>query len=235
MHVAVCDDNIADRKQTERLLSRESDRRAKITEGLFVDSYGNEPALLNNPMQYDIFYIDMCKTDGTDGTQTARKLCQAGVQVPIYLCCSQIDYRKFDLPQNIFFLDKPLKIEDLRTSLDHAQEVKSKAVSLIELRDTKETYYVTEPDILYATQKRHNMLVQLSNGQIITIATQIDNLYAQWQNYKCFVLPNRKTIINAKHITKIGGFQVHMTDGAKIRLDVSQRAYIQEAYLEHHS
>ena len=29
MHIAICDDNIADRKQTERLLGRESDRRAK--------------------------------------------------------------------------------------------------------------------------------------------------------------------------------------------------------------
>ena len=58
MHVAVCDDNVADRKQTERLLGRESDRRAKLTKGLYIDSYGNESALLRNPMQYDIFYID---------------------------------------------------------------------------------------------------------------------------------------------------------------------------------
>ena len=56
MHVAVCDDNIADRKQTERLLGRESDRRAKLTEGLFVDSYGNEQSLLTKPMQYDVFF-----------------------------------------------------------------------------------------------------------------------------------------------------------------------------------
>ena len=34
MHIAICDDNIADRKQLERLLDRESDRR-KGTSGVF--------------------------------------------------------------------------------------------------------------------------------------------------------------------------------------------------------
>ena len=28
MHIAICDDNVADRKQLERLLKRESDKRA---------------------------------------------------------------------------------------------------------------------------------------------------------------------------------------------------------------
>ena len=39
MHLAVCDDNIADRKQMERLLGRESDRRLNTTGVLYVDSF----------------------------------------------------------------------------------------------------------------------------------------------------------------------------------------------------
>lgn len=35
MHIAVCDDNVADRKQLERLLGRESDSR-KADTGVFI-------------------------------------------------------------------------------------------------------------------------------------------------------------------------------------------------------
>ena len=51
MHVALCDDNTADRKQSERLLQRESLNRISVTGPLYVDSYGNAESLLNKPMQ----------------------------------------------------------------------------------------------------------------------------------------------------------------------------------------
>ena len=59
MHIAVCDDNVADRKQLERLLKRESDKRAASTGIIYTDSFGNSTALLSNPMQYDAF-ISTC-------------------------------------------------------------------------------------------------------------------------------------------------------------------------------
>ena len=59
MHLAVCDDNIADRKQTERLLGRESDRRSNTTGVLYVDSFGNRNAILSTPMIYDGLFMDM--------------------------------------------------------------------------------------------------------------------------------------------------------------------------------
>ena len=59
MHIAICDDNIADRKQTERLLGRESDRRAKTDNVLYIDSFGKQESVLVSPMIYDMFFIDM--------------------------------------------------------------------------------------------------------------------------------------------------------------------------------
>ena len=38
MHIAICDDNIADRKQTERLLKREADKMRAEGEMLYIDS-----------------------------------------------------------------------------------------------------------------------------------------------------------------------------------------------------
>lgn len=226
MHVAVCDDNVADRKQMERLLGRESDRRAKLTEGLYIDSYGNEKALLANPMQYDIFYIDMCKTPDTDGAQVARLLRKAGVRVPIYMCCSDLDYREQELPEDVFFLDKPIRPDMLITSLDHAYEIKQNAVPLIELREEKQTLYVTVDDIMYGITKDKHILIHLADGGIANIASSVENLFDQWAHYECFVLPNLKVILNAHYIDKLGMMHVYMKDGTKYTTRGAYKAYI---------
>lgn len=225
MHVAVCDDNIADRKQTERLLGRESDQRAKVTEGLYIDSYGNETSLLNTPMLYDVFYIDMCKTEGITGVDVALKLCSLGVQAPIYMCCSDIDYRQYELPGNVYFIEKPIKKAELIASLDHAYEIKKNAVPLIELRVEKETLYVTEPDILYAVQEGRHVIVTLNDNRKVRIATTADNLFDQWSHFDTFLAPNLKTIVNSRYLTKIGLLQVHMKDGSHFALNASCRGY----------
>ena len=213
MHVAVCDDNIAD-------------RRAQISEGLFVDSYGNEQSLLTKPMQYDIIYIDMCGTGEDHGLQIAQKLVTAGVHAPIYMCCSKVDYRKQDFPENVFFLDKPLRVEDLISSLDYAEKIKSEAVSRIELRDDKETFYVTADMILYAIEKGNRMLVTLTEGRTVKLTTNIANLFDQWKHFHTFLAPNAKTIINAHYVTKTGLLQIQMTDGRRFLLQgISRRAF----------
>lgn len=59
MHIAVCDDDIAQRKQTERLLGRETDKWIVEGDQVYTYSYGSEESLLDNFMQFDaIFLLD---------------------------------------------------------------------------------------------------------------------------------------------------------------------------------
>ena len=104
MHIAICDDNVADRKQLERLLKRESDARALQSEGFYVDSYGNREALLRSPMLYDAFFIDMCEGSIT-GTDIVDALLKVGVKSPIVLCSSKICYQEYSFPANILFFE----------------------------------------------------------------------------------------------------------------------------------
>ncbi len=228
MHVAVCDDNVADRKQTERLLGRESDRRAKLTEGLYIDSYGNEAALLRNPMQYDIFYIDMCKCSDTDGIKVAHKLCEIGVRVPIYMCCSSLDYRQESFPENVFFIDKPIKNEHLIASLDKAYEWKQRSVPRIELRDDTETYYITAEDILYGTASGKHVKVHLTDGRIINVISGLENLYGQWTHHQVFLMLSSKIIINISHIERMSFLKIYMKDGAAFTLTLTTKKTIQQ-------
>ena len=60
MRIAICDDNIADRRHAERLLKRESDRVHSLGEESYViDCYGNTGKLYPMADTYDIFLIDM--------------------------------------------------------------------------------------------------------------------------------------------------------------------------------
>lgn len=231
MHVAVCDDNVADRKQMERLLHRESDKRLKETgEGLFIDSYGNEKAVLAHPMLYDVFYIDMCKTPGITGVDVVKSLLSLGVVVPIYMCISEIDYRNANLPEQVKYLDKAIKAADLTASLEDAQAFKDAAVPLIELREEKNTVYVTEEDILYAVQEERYVDVTLKDGRTIRIRDNILNLFSQWEHYETFFAPTEHVLINGRYIQNLSLLKVTMINGRAFPLPFNARKYAKSMY-----
>lgn len=140
MHIAVCDDNIADREHLERLLERASDRRIHTTGVFRIDSYGNMDAVMSSPMLYDAFFIDI--TSGpVNGFQLVRKLIDAGVAAPIILCISTINYRviidaaiseapadavetsnhdvlRQKLKSQVQYLNKPIRVAQLDEMLD---------------------------------------------------------------------------------------------------------------------
>ena len=117
MHIAVCDDNIADRKQTERLLGRQSDRIFKETgERIWIDSYGNVEAFMQNPQMYQGLFVDM-KGDDCDGFDILKMLLYAGIESPIVMCSSTIDYKSLVekegiTAENVYFLEKPIKVSN---------------------------------------------------------------------------------------------------------------------------
>lgn len=214
MHIAICDDNVADRKQLERLLKRESDRRSSTTGILYADSFGNAPALLSNPMQYDAFYIDMCRTEGVCGMDVVEGLLAKGVNAPIVMCCSLVNYREQEFPSNVIFLDKPIRTEALTKSIDHALSIKSKAPSLIELREDKDTYYVTEPDIAYAIEEGMYVTVTLTDGRKINMVSTAINFFSEIEMYASFFAPTPKIIVNGRHIDSLRLHRIVMKDGS---------------------
>lgn len=234
MHIAVCDDNVADRKQLERLLKRESDRRMSSTGVLYTDSFGNARSLLSNPMQYDVFYIDMCRTEGMNGMDVVAGLVEQGVNAPIVMCCSHIDYREENLPENVIFLDKPIKIAELSDSIDHALSIKSRAVPLIELREDKKTIYVTEPDIAYAVEENRTITVTLTDGRRVHVPTTALNFFSQVENHPSFFSPGVKLVINGRHMDKIGYRKIIMTDGTAFKVSNKCMEYARYVYHEYH-
>lgn len=234
MHIAICDDNVGDRKQLERLLERECDKRMSTTGVLYTDSFGSAQVMLGNPMQYDVFYIDICNTEGINGIDVVNMLTEHGVNAPIVMCCSDINYREYSFPKNVIFLDKPIRVSDLAASLEHAQEIKSNALPLIELREEKETTYVSEPDIIYAIEKGRTVQVTLMDGKKLSITTNAFNFFSHIENYSSFFAPTTKIILNARHIENIGFHKVTMVDGASFKVRGKSMLYAKLAFEEIH-
>ena len=232
MHIAICDDNVADRKQLERLLKRESEKRATDTGILYINSFGNASALLANPMQYNAFYIDMCKTEGANGIAIANSLLVKGVQAPIIMCCSDINYREHSFPENVIFLDKPISADALSESIDHALNIMSKTVTMIELRESTQTIYVTEPDILYAEEHGPLVTVTLTDGRTVNIATTAENFFSEIQIYPSFFAPTYKAVINGRYIQRLGFRKAIMSDGAKFAIHKDCVKYAKYIYNE---
>lgn len=234
MHIAICDDNTADRHQLERLLKRESDKRLSTTGNLYTDSYGNEQALLCNPMQYDLFYIDLCLTEGVTGKDVVDKLMNLGVHAPVVMCCSRINYREQSFPEHVFFLDKPIRTAELSQSIDRALEIKEKAPHMIELRAEKETLYVTEPEIVYATEEARHLTVALRDGRRVVTNTSAENLFTQIEQHPVFFAPSLKVIVNARYVKKVGLFKLTMQDGTEFRIHRDCVKYARYAYDRFH-
>lgn len=232
MHIAICDDNIADRKQLERLLKRESDKRAAVSGVLYVDSYGHPQNLLKNSMQYDVFFIDICRTEGLTGVDVVNSLTSLGNNSPVIMCSSTCNYHEAPLPERALFLDKPVKVAELSAVLDAAQKIKDSSVPVIELREDKGTYYVTEPDILYGIEENRHLVITLKNGRKVILNTTAPNFFSQVENYSSFFSPNIRTIINGRHIRHIRFFTLTMCDGAQFKCFGRILSYAKQIYAD---
>ena len=166
MHLAVCDDHLVDRKQMERLLGRESDRRIHTTGVLYIDSFGSEESILSTPMIYDAIFMDMTE-DGCDAVELANTLRADGTLVPIVFCCDKVDYRKSTkLPDNVLFLDKPIHVDELSDMISQLLTIKNNQVKKLEFRNRTDTFYLEEDEIMCAwPDTEREVRLHLFNGE----------------------------------------------------------------------
>lgn len=235
MHIAVCDDNVADRKQMERLLGRASDKRMSTSGVLYIDSYGNVEAVMRSPMLYDAFFIDM--TGGSvNGFELTRKLMDAGVTAPIILCSSTIDYPAVaaaamsdtpadeaelssntilhqQLQSQILYMNKPIQTAELDQMLDFAAARKAASIPTIELRGEHETYYVHEDEIMYAHKNAQYAHITLTDNRELDLLSTMENFYAQVAGFSHFLSVSERIVVNVSFVEKISLFRLCMKNG----------------------
>ena len=236
MHLAVCDDNIADRKQTERLLGRQSDRIFKETgERIYIDSYGNVETFMQRPQMYHGLFIDMVD-EKCNGLDILKKLLSIGIVRPIIMCSSSINYKEKAaeagiVASNVFFLDKPLKVADLTAMVDSIKELSGKAVPTIELRGNDETIYAKGDDIVCVTRTRTSkseLLIYLTGNRSITIIADIVNFYDQCSVFPQLCPVNDYGIVNVNHVKKTSLGKVTLDNDITLKVSFTYRNAIEQ-------
>ena len=239
MHIAVFDDNIADRKQMERLLRRQSDRYQKDgKEHFYTDLYGNIPALLRFPQVYDIIFIDMAEPDADDdrfktGIDVAKLLFEIGGMKNVVMCSSKHNYKELakeaGIEDELLFIDKPIKVKELEDILTECETRLGDPIPTLELRGENQTIYAREDDIIHAEMVgAHQLTITLTEGRSISLITDIYNLYEQCLIFTAMCPISQDAMINVNHIQSESFGSVTMDDCVKLKVAFSYRGNIKE-------
>lgn len=214
MHVAICDDNIADRKHLERLLSRESDKRAGTPNILYIDSFGDKEQFLHNPLMYDIIFMDMTSTD-TIAEEIVHTLTEMGLDAPLIMYSSKIDHSiNPNLPKNIVHMKKPYIPEPLPEllKLGDAHVIGTVETITVEFFGNV-PHYIPKDDILYGMPGKSGIYtLYMKDHSTIEILGDVGDFRQHAEPYMEFCQINKSVVINMKYVAMITPFTIMSQD-----------------------
>lgn len=219
MYIAILADNIADRKQTERLLGRANDALSKETGTLYIDSYGDVQSLMRAPMKYELFLIDMYHIEdhGKSIVESLKELNVPGKIAVIRPENTPFSYE--DAIKGLATISKPLITSTLHQLIKDAhKEQLLSSVPKIEIRSENETYYIPLEQIIYAREINHFVYVHTEDGSTLSMLGEIRDFYRWVNNHKEFVQIKKDTVLNQNHVISSTKKEYHMSNGDVISL-----------------
>ena len=219
LSIALFDTNFGERKQMERLLDRESDRRGE-TCSIYTTTFGNKDTLLNTQRIYDAYFLDI-PHDSYSAYDLAKDLRLKDIASPIIFLCSSMNYRECGRElSNTFFMDKPVLVANLTAMTEELLQQKAENyVPSIEIRDITKTHYLTEREIVYCENSKHtrNITIHLQDGSTMFTENDIDNFLSELEPLGQFFMANNHVIVNARYVDKTTFFRVYLKSGKSFK------------------
>ena len=218
MHVAICDDNVADRRHMERLLSRESDKRAGTPNILYIDSYGNKDHFLRTPLKYNLVFMDMTSREGLV-REILTGLEDLGFHAPLVLYSSTIDYTAIpNLPSYVVHAKKPYLPEQLPEFLRLGDRNVLENVVTIQIHQKSVLQHVPKNEIMYAMPQEEHYSLYLSNGTVIEIDEDISILRQIFEPFDEIKLVNKTCFANFRYVSAVTPVSIAMQDTRKLTI-----------------
>lgn len=218
MHIAICDDNVADRKHLERLLSRESDKRAGTPNILYVDSFGDKEHFLRNPLMYDMIFMDMTSTP-TIAQELIQTLVQMGCDAPLILYSSKIDYTLLpNLPNTVVHMKKPYIPDPLPALLTLGDAHVVGNIETIPVPCDDGLQYIAKDNIYYCIPAEAGYVLCLTDGTRKNITIDISELQLLLQPYKEFCRIDKKHIANMRYVIMVSPISILMQDYHRLKI-----------------
>jgi len=218
MHIAVCMDVAAERKQLERLLGRSADRRlsADGSMPIYVQSYGNKEAIINRCSMYDLFFINLLH-DNMDSVQLIRHLRSLGVTSTICFCPHEEENENvFAEDENILILKQPIIADELEKILDTAVDEIISRVPYLEIRTLSDTVHIVEEQLMYAEKNGKNIKIHLNDNTVIETAEALDLFFERaYATFNGVIFLPCGIVCSIKAIAKTSFNSVTLYDGRK--------------------
>lgn len=219
IYVALFDTNFADRKHMERLLDRESDKRADSC-AIYTTTFGSAETLLNSQRIYDAYFLDIPQ-EPYSAYDLAKDMRLKDIASPIIFLCSSMNYRECGRElSNTFFMDKPVLVADLSVMVEQVLQQKAENyVPAIEIRDITKTHYLTEREIVYCEniKRTRNITIHLQDGSTMFTENDIDNFLSELEPLGQFFMANNNIIVNARYVEKTTFFKVYLKNGKSFK------------------
>lgn len=228
MHIAVVADNVADRKQAERLLGRANTALSGSIGTLFVDSFGDEESFLHACMRYDLFILDF-DNDLPHSMEVARKLKEKNAPGLIAVCKhAEAPFTHETAIQGLYTIDKPIltgPLHKLLCDIHLELEKIQSQLDIVELRTDTDTHYVSRSTILFAraNEKEHRICYHFADGSVLESTGGFDDLKRYLCDYDEFVLRPDHTIVNKDHITSENKKSTRLSSGDLIEYSLLGR------------
>lgn len=220
MHIAICDDNVADRKHLERLLSRESDKRAGTPNILYVDSYGEKMHFLANPLKYNLIFMDMSSEPGIVEF-ILEHLNEMGYHAPLVLYSAKIDYTQIpNLPDYVVHARKPYVPDPLPGFLALGDANVAGNVVTVAVHSNTTINHVPKYTIMYAIEENNTCKLYLTDNTTLDVDEKIEELRQLFEPYEEFVRVNQKSIVNFRYVTAVLPSLLVMQDTNELRAPV---------------
>lgn len=219
MYIGVIADNIADRKQLERLLGRANSALCAETGTLYVEAFGDSQSLLRAPMKYELVIIDITLTKD-HGRSIVEQLKSIHIPGQIAVCHPEgTPFSYQDAIDGLLSMQKPVLTAPLHQMIREAHKYHLQtSVPTIEIRAESETHYVPVEKILYAKSQSHLVDVHLDDGTVLSMLGEIDDFYHWVDNYPEFFFVKKDTVLNQNHVLSHTKKEYRLDNGEVITL-----------------
>ncbi len=228
MHIAIVADNVADRKQAERLLNRANTALAGSIGTLFIDSYGDESSFLHACMKYDLFILDF-DNDVEHSMETAQKLKEKNAPGLVVICKhTEAPFQYETAILGMYTLDKPIltaPLHKLLCDIHLELEKRRSQLDLIEIRTETDTRYISRSAILYARayEKEHRVCYYFADGEVLESSGTFDELKRLLCDYNEFAIRPDYIIVNKEHITNETKKSIRLSNGETLEYSLLGR------------
>lgn len=221
MYIAVIADNIADRKQLERLLGRANDALCAETGTLYIDAFGDAESLMRTPMKYELFFVDITLTED-HGKTIVEQLRSVGAPGQITICQpEETPFSYQNVIDGLLSIRKPILVAPLHQMIREVHKAHLQAsIPTVELRSDTETYYIPTENIIYAQCQNHVLTVHTTDNGTISLLGDIEDFYRWVSNYSEFFYAKKDTILNKNHVLSSTKREYKLSNGEIITLSL---------------